>query len=43
MQRREAEFNITLARVNNFDRKQKKANLFYYMTPTRNKIWEDKD
>ena len=25
MQRREAELNITLARVNNFDSKQKKA------------------
>ena len=36
--------NITLPRVNIFDIKQKGMEyLFYYMPPTPNKIWEDKD
>ena len=40
-QRREAELNIILLRVNNFDIKQKKGReyLFCYMP---NRIWEDK-
>ena len=44
IQRREAELNIILPRVNNFDIKTKKGikYLFYYMPPTPNKIWEDK-
>ena len=36
--------NIILPRVNNFDVKQKGMEcLFCYMSPTPNKIWEDKD
>ena len=37
--------NIILPRVNIFDIKQKGMEyyLFYYMPPTPNKIWEDKD
>ena len=44
-QRHEAELSIILTRMNNFDIKQKKGMeyLFYYMLPTPNKIWEDKD
>ena len=44
IQRRQAELNIILPRVNNFDIKQKKGMeySFYYMPPTPNKIWEDK-
>ena len=40
-----AELNILLRRVNNFEIKQKKdmKYLFYYMPPTPDKIWEDKD
>ena len=35
---------ITLPRVHNFDIKQKGMEyLFYYMPPTLNKIWENKD
>ena len=43
IQRREAELNIILPRVNNFDIKQKKGieYLFCYMASTPNKIWED--
>ena len=42
IQRREAELNILLPRVNNFEIKQKKdmEYLFYYMPPTPNNIWE---
>ena len=45
VQRHEAELSIILTRMNNFDIKQKKGMeyLFYYMLPTPNKIWEDKD
>ena len=44
IERRKAELNIILPRVNNFDIKQKKGleYLFYYMPPTPNKIWQDK-
>ena len=43
IQRREAELNIILLRVNNFDIKQKGMEyLFYYMPPTSKKICEDK-
>ena len=37
-------FNDTKRRMNNFGIKQKKGMeyLFYYMSPTSNKIWEDK-
>ena len=44
VQRPEAELNIILLRVNNFDIKQKKSMeyLVYYMPPMPNKIWEDK-
>ena len=44
IQRREAELNIILPKVNNFDIKQKKGMeyLLYYMPPTPNKIWQDK-
>ena len=42
--RREAELNTILPRVNNFDIKQKRymEYLFYFMSPTPNKIWEEK-
>ena len=42
IQRREAELNILLPRVNNFEIKQKKGMeyLFYYMPSTPNNIWE---
>ena len=45
IQRRKTELNITLPTVNNFDIKQKKGMeyLFYYMPPTPNNIWQDKD
>ena len=44
IQRREAELNIILPRVNNLDIKQKSHVIFvYYMLPTPNKILEDKD
>ena len=45
IQRHEAELNIILPRVNNFDIKQKKGMeyLFYYMAPRPNKAWKDKD
>ena len=44
IQRRKAELNITLPRVNKFDIKQKRHVIFiYYMAPTPNKISEDKD
>ena len=41
----EAELNIILLRVNNFDIKPKNGMeyLFYYMPQTPNKIWEDPD
>ena len=44
IQRRKAEVNIILPRMNNFDIKQKRGMeyLFYYMPPTPNKIWDDK-
>ena len=44
IQRPEAELNIILLRVNNFDIKQKKSMeyLVYYMPPMPNKTWEDK-
>ena len=44
IQWREAELNIILPRVNNFDIiwKQDMEYLCYYMAPKRNKIWEDK-
>ena len=44
IQRLETELNIILPRVNNFDIKQKKGMeyLFYYMSPTPNKIGQDK-
>ena len=32
-----------LPRVNNFKIKQKRHGIFYYMAPTPDKIWEDKD
>ena len=43
-QQNEAELNIILPKVNNFDIKQKKSMeyLFYYMPPTPNKIWQYK-
>ena len=42
IQRREAELNILLPRVNNFEIKQKKGMeyLFYHMPSTPNNIWE---
>ena len=44
IQRHEAELNIVLPRVNNFDIKQKRHEyVFYYMPPIPNKIWEEKD
>ena len=44
IQRREVEMNIILRRVNNFNIKQKRHGiLFYYVPPTSNKIWEDKN
>ena len=45
IQRREAELNIILPRVNNFNIKQKKGmeHLCYYMPPTPKMIWEDRD
>ena len=45
IQRCEAELNIILPRVDNFNIKKKKGieYLFYYMAPTPNKIWENKD
>ena len=44
IQRREAELNIILPSVNNFDIKQKDMEyLFYYIPPTPKKISEDKD
>ena len=44
IQRRKAEVNIILPRMNNFDIKQKRGMeyLFYYMPPTPNKMWDDK-
>ena len=44
IQQRDAELNIILPRVNNFDIKQKKdmEYLSYYRLPTPNKIWEGK-
>ena len=44
IQRRDAELNIILPRVNNFDIKQQKGMeyLFYYVPSTPNKIWKDK-
>ena len=41
IQRREAEVNIILPRVNNFDIKQKKA-WNYYMSSIPDMIWQDK-
>ena len=41
IQRHEAEMNIILPRVNNFDIKKGIKYLFYYMPLTPNKIWED--
>ena len=44
IQRREAELNITFLGVNNFHINKKGMEyLFYYILPTPNKIWEDKD
>ena len=44
IQRREAELNIILPRVHNFDIKQKRHGIFmfYFMPPTPNKIWGNK-
>ena len=44
IQLREVELNIILPRVNNFDIEEKKTSnvYFIYMSPTPNKIWEDK-
>ena len=41
IQQHEAELNIILPRVNNFDIKQKKAWNIDYMPPTPSTIWED--
>ena len=39
-----ARFNIILSRMNNIDINKKGMKyLFYYMPPTPNKTWEDKD
>ena len=44
VQRQEAELNIILPRVSNFGLNKKVTEyLFYYMPPTPNKTWEDKD
>ena len=42
IQRREAELNSIVLRVNNFDIKQKKAWNICFMPPKPHKIWEDK-
>ena len=44
IQRREAELNIIILRMNNFNIKQKLGMeyLFYYMPLSPNKIWKDK-
>ena len=43
IQRCEAELNIILPRMNNFDIKQKSYEIFvYFMPPTPNKIWKGK-
>ena len=39
--RHEADLNIILPRVNNFDIKQKNTWNIYFMSPTPNKIWDD--
>ena len=44
IQRREAELNIILSRVSNFDIKQKSHEIFVLLyATTPNKIWEDKN
>ena len=43
IQRQKVELNNILPRANNFDIKKGLEYLFYYMPPTSNKIYEDKD